>query len=253
MAPFASLTQTDPPTPAKPVMVLLEPADRTALDAERTELLSSRLPDEIASPQEYSAVAEEQERIQKFIKRAKPAFDEVCDNAHKTWKSACGLRSLFFDSLDAFNERARRLLGDYKAKQDRIRREEERRLAEEERQRELKRLQAEAKLLEKQGQKEMAAAVRATEVHAPAVSLPSAVPQEQGLSFTTLWKWRIAGCTDVNGGRKDKDARKRAAALVPREFLDLDDASITSRVTSMKSLAKIPGIEVYSEQVPVRR
>jgi hypothetical protein len=235
------------------VLVLTEPTNRAELDAERTMLLGIQLPDAISSPQEYQALAAEQERVQRFMKRAMPAFDKVCDDAHRAWKSATVLRSMFFDSLEKFNTRARQLLGDYKTAQERARREAEQRLAEEEHQREQERLEAEARLLDKQGQASMAAAVRATPVIAPAVSLPSTVPEVVGLTYTTHWTWRIAGSRDPQGGRKDKDARKRAAALVPREFLDLDDAAITSRVTSMKSLAKIPGIEVYSEQIPVRR
>ena len=246
-------TVPEPAAPVAPVMVRVEPADRAALDLERTELLGIGLPAEITSPQEYAAIAGDQERVQRFMKRARPAFDEVCENAHRTWKSACQLRSMFFDGLEAFNERARSLMGDYKARQDRIRREEERRLAEEAQRQERDRLAREAKLLEKQGQKALAAAVRQTPVTAPAVSLPSAVPEVEGLTYSTAWKWRIAGCYDAQGGRKDKDARKRAAALAPREFLDLDDAAITSHVTRMKSLTRIPGIEVYQEQVPVRR
>jgi hypothetical protein len=240
-------------TVIEPVLVMLEPAGRLELDATRSDLLATRLPDAISSPQEYEAIAADQERVDRFIKRAKPEFDDVCDGAHKAWKKACHLRSLFFDGLEAFNARARRLMGDYREQQERIRRDQERQIAEEQRKVEQDRLNKEAKLLEKQGQKEMAAAVRQTPVVAPAVSLPSTVPIVAGLAYSTVWKWRIAGCTDVNGGRKDKDARKRAAALVPREFLDLDDAAITSRVSAMKSMAKIPGIEVFSEQVPVRR
>lgn len=245
-----------PPTTPRQELVLLEPRDRALLDVERSTLLAQiedELPDEIAGPQEYALVADLEERLGLFIGKAEPLFDEHCNAAHKVWKSACSIRSLFLDAPKALKLRARTLLGAYKTREERERREAERRIAEEERQRQIERQKQEAKLLEKQGQKEMAAAVRAQPVSAPAVTLPSAVPVVAGLTYSTVWKWRIAGCTDVHGGRKDRDARKRAAALVPREFLDLDDAAITSRVNNMKSMAKIPGIEVYSEQVPVRR
>lgn len=251
----ASASAVDPTAPRQE-LVLLEPRDRVELDAERTRLIAEierELPDEIAGPAEYAGIAALEERLGLFIARTEPLFEEHCTGAYKVWKSACSIRSLFLDAPKALKARARTLLGNYKTREERERREQERRIAEEARKQEQDRLNREAKLLEKQGQKEMAAAVRAQPVTAPAVSLPSAVPQVQGLTYSTVWKWRIAGCTDVNGGRKDKDARKRAAALVPREFLDLDDAAITSRVTSMKSLAKIPGVEVFSEQVPVRR
>jgi hypothetical protein len=244
------------PVAPRQEIVQLEPRERAQLDAERSSLVTQiedALPGEIAGPAEYALVADLEERLGLFIAKAEPMFDEHCNGAHKVWKSACSIRSLFLDAPKALKLRARTLLGAYKTREERERREAERRIAEEERQRQIARQKAEAKLLEKQGQTEMAAAVRAQPVSAPAVSLPSAVPVVAGLTYSTVWKWRIAGCTDVNGGRKDRDARKRAAALVPREFLDLDDAAITSRVNNMKSMAKIPGIEVYSDQVPVRR
>jgi hypothetical protein len=172
-------------TVIEPVLVMLEPTNRGELDATRNDLLATRLPDAITSPQEYAAIAADQERVDRFIKRAKPEFDDVCDSAHKAWKKACNLRALFFDGLEAFNARARRLMGDYRATEDRLRREEERRISEEQRRQEQERINREAKLLEKQGQKEMAAAVRQTPVSAPAVSLPSIVPVVQGLTYST--------------------------------------------------------------------
>lgn len=226
-------------------VVLLEPSDRAAFDVDRNELLALALPDEIASPQEYSAVAADQERIAKFIKRVKPEFDAVCADAHQAWKRACGLRSMFFDGLERFDARARQLLGAYQQKQDRIRREEERRLAEEERQKELARRNAEAALLKKQGQPEMAAAVKAQPVAAPAVSLPSAVPEVEGLSYREDWKWRPAGGDTPEG-------RAAAVNLVPREYLKLDDVKLNA-MTRMKGTVKIPGIEFYTVKVPIRR
>ena len=63
------------------------------------------------------------------------------------------------------------------------------------------------------------------------------------------WTWRIAGCNGADGGKKNKAARKNAAKLVPREYLDLDDAAITAIAKSMKGTVKIPGIEFYEEKV----
>jgi hypothetical protein len=240
------IQSTEPPAPAKPVMVLLEPEDRVSFDAERTELLSLLLPDEISSPQEYAAIAEDQGRVQAFIKRTKPSFDKVCDGAYRTWKDACGLRSLFFDGLDAFNTRARTLLGNYDQKQERIRREEERRLAEEERQREQQRINREAKLLEKQGQKEMANAVRQTPISAPAISLPSTVPDVKGLSFREDWKWRPAG-------GDSPEARAAAVKLVPREYLMLNEVALNALARGMKGTVKVPGIEFYCVKTPIRK
>lgn len=65
----------------------------------------------------------------------------------------------------------------------------------------------------------MAASVREQPVYAPTVTLPRSVPTVAGVRATrTNWTWRIAGCTNADGGRKDKAARKRAAAIVPRDY-----------------------------------
>jgi hypothetical protein len=235
------------------VVVSLEPASRPQLEQERQALLSRALPEKLTTAAEYEALAAEQARVQAFIKRVQPEFDKVCDAAQKTWKQATGLRALFFEGLEAFNAESRRLLGAYKAEQDRIKRETELRIAEEERRLAEDRRAAEARALEQQGHTALAAAVLETEIQRPPVTLPSTVPAVRGLSYQTAWRWRIAGSVGPDGGKKDKALRKRAATVVPRQFLTLDDAAITAQVENMRSTVKIPGIEIYSEQVPVRR
>jgi hypothetical protein len=246
------MTPVAPDSPRQE-LVLLEPRNRADLDVERNALIADierELPAEIVSPREYSAAAAIEERLNVFLKRVEPVFDEHCNGAYKVWKSACAIRSLFLDGPQALYKRVRRLRGEYEHKEEATRRERERQIAEEETRKERDRLAREARLLDKQGQKDMAAAVRATPVVAPAVSLPSAVPAVSGVNtLRRNWSWRIAGCTDLYGGRKDKDARKRAAKLVPREFLDLDEAAITAHVKAQRSSARIPGIEVYEEKV----
>lgn len=227
-------------------LVLLEPSDRQVLDVERTELLAIALPLDIASPSEYKELSLQLERVEAFVKRAKPSFDDVCANAHKAWKSATELRAMFFERLDAFSARARRILAGYKAQQDEIRRAEQRRLEEAERQHQLARQKAEAAQLKKQGQPELAAAVLNTPVTAQPVTLPSVVPQMPKQSFRDEWKWRPIG-------GDSPAARQAALKLVPREYLDLDDVKLNGVARSMKGSLKIPGIEFYCEKVLVRR
>ena len=83
------------------VLVTLEPATRVQLEAERQTLLGRTLPDRLTTAEEYESLAADQARVQSFIKRVEPEFDEVCDAAHKTWKRATALRSLFFEGLHA--------------------------------------------------------------------------------------------------------------------------------------------------------
>lgn len=247
--PASSQTVDQKPQEA---LVLLEPKNRAEIDAQRAALVyeaERELPDEIASPAEYSAVGELEKRLGAYVDTFEPVFDEHVSAANKVWKTACAIRGMFLDVPKALKTKCRRLRGAYEQKEQEARRAEERRIAEEQRLADMKRRNEEAKLLEKQGQKDMAAAVRQQPVHAQHVSLPSAVPAVQGVASTrSNWTWRIAGCTGPDGGRKDKAARKRAAALVPRQYLDLDDAALTG-LRTMRGTVKVPGIEFYEEKV----
>lgn len=232
--------------------VLLEPKNRAEIDALRSALIveaERELPDAIASPQEYAAVGDLEARLTAYVTRWEPVFDDHVAGAHKVWKTACGIRDFFVGVPAAWKAKCRKLRGAYEQKELEARRAEERRLAEEQRQADIRRRNEEAKLLERQGQKDMAVAVRQQPVHAQSVSLPSAIPDVAGVASTrSNWTWRIAGCTGPDGGRKDKAARKRAAALVPRQYLDLDDASLTA-LRTMRGTVKVPGIEFYEEKV----
>ncbi len=236
-SPNPALTSTPQST-----VVLLEPTDRQQLDIERTELLAFLLPEEIGSAQEFEALAAKVKHVDAFVKRSKPSFDKVCASAYDTWKAACGLRTTFFERLEAFSSGGGRLLARWRQKQDELRLQEQRRLEEEERQRQLKAREAEARQLEKQGQKEIAAAVRATPVAPQPVTLPSAVPTVKGLSFRDEWKWRY-----VNNDRA------AAEAVIPREYMSANETKLNGIARSMKGAVKVPGIEFYCEKVPVRR
>jgi hypothetical protein len=234
-------------------VVLLEPRERAQLDRDRDALVAeieSQLPTEIVSPAEYTAIADLEARLGRFIDRTEPLFDEHCSAAHKVWKQACGIRSLFLDAPKTLKERCRALLGAYKAAEARHRAEEERRLALEQQVAERKRLNDEAKLAEKQGEKELAKAIRNTPVHAPAVVLPSAVPDVAGLSYREDWTWEpIGGDTPAY--------RMRALSLLVRpEYLQLlafNDAALTQFARRTKGTIRVPGIRFFSKQVPVRR
>jgi hypothetical protein len=63
-----------------------------------------------------------------------------------------------------------------------------------------------------------------------------------GLAFRRVWKWRYLN-----------DDRARAEQLLPREYMCADEPKITRVVSAMKEATKIPGIQVYYEDLPVRR
>ena len=99
----------------------------------------------------------------------------------------------------------------------------------------------------------MAAAVMDEAIAAPMpiAVLPDVTRQVEGLKFTRRWLWRYAG------GPKEIEKTPaaivtRAMELTPREFLRHDDKKIGAYVRAMKGTGKIPGIEIYYVDDPVR-
>jgi hypothetical protein len=65
------------------------------------------------------------------------------------------------------------------------------------------------------------------------VAQGSAIPvKAQGVSTRVMWRWRVVD-----------------AAAVPREYLCVDAAKVEALVKEHKEGAKIPGIEVYREEI----
>src|SRR5690349_8049410 len=78
--------------------VLLQPRNRAEIDAERAALVHEAersLPDEIASPAEYSAVGELEARLNGYVKRFEPVFDDHVAKARSVWQTACAIRDMF--------------------------------------------------------------------------------------------------------------------------------------------------------------
>jgi hypothetical protein len=235
---------------APPITVLLEPESRPTHDDERGTLLAIALPDDIISPIEYTAIAEDRKRIKAFIDRVKPEFDKVCAAAKKAHDDACRLRAMFFDRLETMWTVSGQMLKRYDDKQEAARRAEERRLADEEFERQRRARNEEAALLKKQGQPDMAAALRRQEIVAPAVVLPRTTPKVEGLTFRDNWKWRPIG------GNSPENRARTVALMVPaqyRQYVTLNDTVLTALARSSKGAIKVPGVEFYNDRIPVQR
>jgi len=179
-------------------------------------------------------------RVQEFFK----PFKEMAYKLHRT---LCDRENEILGPILKLDGQIKSAMSVYIAEQDRLRRLEEERIAEERRQAEQTRLAAEAAVLERQGDTELAEAVMEQAIAAPMpfVSLPSLRKTVQGLKTRREWKWRpVGGDTPA--------ARQRAMQLVPREYLTLDDQKIGAYAKAMKESGKIPGIDIYYEDVPVR-
>jgi hypothetical protein len=175
------------------------------------------------------------------VDEIKAVIDPVVEAFNKAHKAATGLRTQY--TGDAENER-KRLNGERSAwyqEQERQRRsatlaaQETARLAEQ------ARLLEESRQLEEQGDKQAAAQVleEALVVEAPAVVLPSFVPQIQGTSFRSVWKYEVLDWT-----------------LLKPEFVQVNDKAIGATVRGSKKSAETicgaPGaIRVYEDKSPI--
>jgi hypothetical protein len=231
---------------------IVPPDERLTLEHERATLLAEKLPVSIATADEALRFDAFNQRLVAFNKRARGVFDSGVAVFYKRWKLACGMRDLFCQEPEALEKRIAGLIGDYQRRERAEREAEERRLAEQRRKDEEQRLKAEAKQLKRQGHEDLAEAVLRTPVQTPVVTLPSTAPQIRSTKFRKVWKWGVAGCVDAARGRDDKDALKRAAKLLPREYCTADPAALTAYANAMKSSARLPGIVFYEVDEPVR-
>lgn len=201
------------------------------------------------------AVAD-REQIGDAIKRVESFFAPFKEMAHKLHKALCDREREILTPLTTIDSQKRDLIRQFKVAQDRIREAEERRLADEQRQRDQERATHEAAALETSGEHELAAAVLEEAIAAPAPVVALEDVTKGVASFTRRWLWKFTG-----GPRLDpKDLLKktppqilvRSMNLIPREFLCVDVQKVSAHVKAMKGSAKIPGLDVFYVDDPVR-
>lgn len=154
----------------------------------------------------------------------------LVENAHRAHKALCVRRDEMTKPVDGAIEVVDGKIGVY------LKREEDRRAAAERDAREaaLKaeqdRALAEASHLSELGLVAEANTVleEAITAPAPAVIMPSSVPKIAGVSQRQTWHYRIMN-----------------EALIPREYLTVDNVKLNQVVRALKNQTKIPGIEVY--------
>jgi hypothetical protein len=174
------------------------------------------------------------------VDEIRAVLDPVVEAFNKAHKAATGLRTQY--TGDAENER-KRLNGERSAwyqEQERQHRaatlaaQETARLAEQ------ARLLEESRQLEEQGDKQAAAHVleEALVVEAPAVVLPSFVPQIQGTSFRSVWKWELLDWTKLKP-----------------EFVKVNEVAINGTVRANKKAAMTicgeDAIRVFEDKSPI--
>lgn len=120
------------------------------------------------------------------------------------------------------------LISGYLLEQERIRKEEERRLQEQARKEEEERQLQEAILAEQSGHKDEAEAIMEAPVQAPPVVVPKAVPKVEGISMRENWDFEIV-----------------SESLLPRQYLMPNLVAIRQVVRGLKGNSNIPGVKVF--------
>jgi hypothetical protein len=171
------------------------------------------------------------------VKRVQAFFEPFKSSAYKLHRMLCDRENEILGPLLRLDQAMRDGIAGFKAAEDRARDQREREERDRRRREEEDRAALEAAALEAAGDHALAAAVvdEAIAAPAPVVVLPDATKGVDGLKFTRRWLWRPAN-----------------AALVPREFLCLDEKKIGAYARAMKGSGAIAGIEIYFVDDPVR-
>lgn len=170
-------------------------------------------------------------RLKRILKEIDETFNEPIASANKTHKDMLAAKKKHAEPLLQAERAVKGGIGKYQAEQRKLREDEEHRLRAKAYKEEEDRCLADAEALASQGEPEAAEELISQPVVAPPVVLPGP-PKVAGVSTRTAWKWRETNF-----------------ALVPKEYLILDERKINGVVRSMGKQTSIPGIEVYPEEV----
>jgi hypothetical protein len=187
------------------------------------------------------------------MKRVESFFGPFKAMAHKLHRALCDQESDILQPLLRLDALKRNAIAGFKNRQDHERRERERAEAEQLRRARDAQAASEAAALEAVGEHATAAAVieEAIAAPAPVVVLPDVTKTVEGLHFTRRWCWKYAGGpADVR--ETPPDVLARALALIPAEFLGVDEKKVGAYARSMKASARVPGIDFYAVDDPRR-
>lgn len=194
--------------------------------ANAAELLAEARTLSVDTAEDYEAAS----RLRQDVKRAYDAAEAERVAEKEPWlaggRSIDGAWKPALGNLKDATTTVDRKITDWRAEQDRIRREAERK-AREEREREQLKLQKAAERAERRGLTDTADELQRAAEHVPMPVIQSHVPKVDGLTVVKRWVFTI----------DDPDA-------VPREFCEPVEALIRARVQSQRGATNIPGVTV---------
>jgi uncharacterized protein with von Willebrand factor type A (vWA) domain len=195
----------------------------------------------------YEIACEELRGIKGLRAKVEEVFGPIVKKAYEAHKEAVLQRKKADDPLNEAELILKRAIADWQLEQERIRREEQRRLEEEARHRQEEELEREIEQAEAEGASaaEVEAMIDRAPAPAPVMVAPRVAPMS-GVATRELW---AADVTDLMAFIKHVAAHPEHTALLMPNM-----TAINQMARALKSAMKIPGVRVYSQAtVAVRR
>jgi hypothetical protein len=212
-------------------------AQKALTTAQEAKLLTVR------NPEEYRYACDFLKGVAQLRRQIAETFDPIIEQAHKAHKIAIAKKKETDGPLEVAEGQLKLLVNRYLSDVERKRLAEEARLRDEARKAEEERARREAeerKLelaieAEQSGDMEVVEEIlnSPTEVqpsYIPPVILPSVVEKQAGISRRTNWKARVID-----------------EALVPREFLCVDEQKLNRYAKAMQQKASVLGVEFWDD------
>lgn len=184
----------------------------------------------VTTVDEYEAGAEDLKRVKAAQQKLEDARTSITGPMNAALKAVNNFFRKPAERLASIETTVKRELAKFATAQE-ARQREEQRQADAAARKERERLEAQAQRATESGRVEKAAALehRAATVVAPVIN--RAPPKVTGVRMTEVWKFEV---TDP--------------ALVPREYLSVDESKIRKVVSALKAGANIPGVRVYPDK-----
>lgn len=219
-------------------MIQFPVSDATQITRDASVTVDTARALQVVDLQSYTRAAILVTGLRALSKRITAFFEDDVKRAHELHRSLTRKRSEAVDPVDKECARLARDMSSWKTEADRKAREVAARLAREEQERQRALALEEAAALEAQGEQALAESVveQAIAMPAPVIPIAPTAPKVEGVSYRGLWRHQIVD-----------------AALVPREYLVIDEQKIAAVVKATKGTLSIPGVRVYEEQIAVVR
>lgn len=205
--------------------------DTTKIEAKTRDIVVQAERLTVTNEQELEAVGGFVKAMAELKKDIASTFDSISKIQFAAHKETVKQKKRRLDPVEEAERIVKGKAGTYLAEKERRRREDEAKLREAALKQEEERRQEAALALEKAGKNKEAEALIEQPVEVPAVVIPKTETKVEGISkLRKVWKFRVTN-----------------AAMVPANYMKVDEVKLGQVVRATKGTLEIPGVEVYSE------